>query len=306
MLLEEAPETMGVARTSLRQATETSSDGDLYVDSLGLTDQQKQAILNLAASNDSKVDPVVSYLVSATNGIAYKNLVGQLKEYPIPQLRLPPSDGQTLLDIGCSWGRWSIAAARKGYKVVGIDPSLSAIMAARRVARQLKVEAQFIVGDARFLPFANSTLDCVFSYSVIQHLSREDAAMVITDVGRVLKENGVSLIQMPTKFGLRCLQHQLRRRFREGRGFEVRYWSLPSLRRLFSSRVGSTKFSVDCYFGIGLQYSDIHLMSPFMKIVVAASEALRQLSRAIHPLTWVADSVYVSSVKTSVRQQTSV
>ncbi len=118
-----------------------------------------------------------------------------------------------------------------------------------------------------------------------------------TDVGRVLKENGISLIQMPSKFGIRCIQHQLRRRFREASGFEVRYWSLPSLRKLFSGRVGRTSFSVDCYFGIGLQYSDLHLMPPGLKIIVTASEALRQLSRAIPPLTWVVDSIYVSSQK---------
>ena len=39
--------------------------------------------------------------------------------------------GTRLLDIGCSWGRWSLAAAARGYDAVGIDPSLGAIMAAR-------------------------------------------------------------------------------------------------------------------------------------------------------------------------------
>jgi SAM-dependent methyltransferase/uncharacterized protein YbaR (Trm112 family) len=297
LLLDEAQETMGVANLSLLEGREGSPDGGLYVKTLGLTEEQKQGILELAAHPKNDIDPVVSYLVSATNGIAYKNLVGNLQEYPIPQLRLPPSNGKIFLDIGCSWGRWCIAAARKGYKVVGVDPSLGAIMAAKRVARQLGVEAEFIVGDARFLPFANSTIDTAFSYSVIQHFSRDDAALVIADIGRVLKENGISLVQMPSKFGLRCLQHQLRRRFREATGFEVRYWSLPSLRRLFSSRVGPTKFSVDCYFGIGLQYSDRHLMTPLLKLVVTASELLRLLSRGIPPLTWVADSVYVSSMK---------
>jgi cyclopropane fatty-acyl-phospholipid synthase-like methyltransferase len=43
-----------------------------------------------------------------------------------------PGAGKLLLDIGCSWGRWSISAARNGWCVVGIDPSLGAIMAARR------------------------------------------------------------------------------------------------------------------------------------------------------------------------------
>ena len=40
--------------------------------------------------------------------------------------------GSRLLDLGSSWGRWSIAAARKGYSVVGLDPSLGAVLAARR------------------------------------------------------------------------------------------------------------------------------------------------------------------------------
>ncbi|HEV8292512.1 MAG TPA: class I SAM-dependent methyltransferase [Tepidisphaeraceae bacterium] len=298
-MLEEAQETMGVAQTSLRQSKEGSSDGGLYVETLGAGPEEKQAILDLAAHPKNDIDPVVSYMVGATNGIAYKNLIGHLQEYPIPELRLPSSNGKIFLDIGCSWGRWCVAAARKGYRVVGIDPSLGAIMAAKRVARQLQVDAQFIVGDARFLPFSDSSIDCAFSYSVIQHFSRDDAALVIADIGRVLKENGISLVQMPSKFGLRCLQHQLRRRFREATGFEVRYWSLPALRRLFSSRIGHTKFSVDCYFGIGLQFSDLRLMSPILKVVVTASEGLRRLSRVMPPLKWVADSVYVLSVKSA-------
>ena len=46
-----------------------------------------------------------------------------------------------------------MSAAKKGYRAVGIDPSLGAVMAARRVARQLGLEIKCIVGDARFLPF---------------------------------------------------------------------------------------------------------------------------------------------------------
>jgi SAM-dependent methyltransferase/uncharacterized protein YbaR (Trm112 family) len=295
-LLEEATETMGIAGASLRQAREPGDDR-LFVETLGLSDDQKRGILDLVAHPSEAIDPVVSYLVGATNGIAYVNLIGHLKEYPIPQIRLPDSRGEILVDIGCSWGRWSIAAAKRGYRVVGIDPSLGAVMAAKRVASQLGIDADYLVGDARFLPFADQTIDVAFSYSVIQHLSRDDAAAVVAQIGRVLKPGGRSLVQMPTKFGIRCVQHQLRRRFREATGFEVRYWSLPSLRRLFSSKIGPTSFSVDCYFGIGLQYSDRHLMSPVLKAAVSVSEVLRKTSRAVPPLTWVADSVYVSSKK---------
>ena len=58
---------------------------------------------------------------------------------------------------------------------MGIDPSLDAVLAARRVSRQLGVEASFVVGDARFLPFANDSFDTVFCYSVLQHFSKENA-----------------------------------------------------------------------------------------------------------------------------------
>ena len=172
-------------------------------------------------------------------------------------------------------------------------------MAAKRVAKQLGIEVMYVVGDARFLPFKASIFDCVFSYSVLQHFRREDVAQVVREINRTLRPRGKSLIQMPAKIGLRCLYQQARRGFRDGNRFDVRYWSIPELWRLFSSRIGPTTFSVDCFFGIGLQFSDYHMMSSAPKIAVSVSEVLRITSRIFRPLVWVADSVYVSSVKAS-------
>jgi SAM-dependent methyltransferase/uncharacterized protein YbaR (Trm112 family) len=297
MLLDDVPQTMGLVATSLRLARERNSGDDLYVESLGLTDEEKRRILELALKKTADIDPVVSFLIGATNGNAYKSLIGKLTAYPIPNLRLPVGGNKILLDLGCNWGRWCIAAARKGYKVIGIDPSLGAVMAANRVAKQLGIEAAYVVGDARFLPFKSSAIDYIFSYSVLQHFSRQDVAQVIGEVNRVLKESGNSFIEMPTKFGLRCFYNQARRGFHDGKEFDVRYWSIPELRRLFSSKIGPTTFSVDCFFGIGLQYSDFHLMSPSLKVAVSISELLRLTSQVFNPLVWVADSVYVSSIK---------
>ena len=170
-------------------------------------------------------------------------------------------------------------------------------MAAKRVAAQEGVNIKYMVGDARFLPFRAATINNVFSYSVLQHLSREDAADAVVEIGRSLKQGGSSLVQMPTVFGLRCLYHQVRRKFREATRFDVRYWTIPALRRLFSSQIGPTEISVDCFFGIGLQYSDLHLMPLTYKTVIVASELLRRASYVLPPLTLLADSVYVSSLK---------
>lgn len=267
-----------------------------YLSSVLLSVEEKEGIRRLI-EHPGAVDPVAAYLVAATNGIGYAHLVGKLKHYPIPEIRLPQEEGKTLLDLGCSWGRWCIAAARKGYSVIGMDPSLGAVMAARRVARQMNVECRFFVGDARHLPLRDSCVDTTFSYSVLQHLSPEDAGQSIHHLGRVLRPGGYCLVQMPTRWGLRCLINQARRRFRKAEGFEVRYWSLSDLRTIFENSVGISTLSVDCFFGIGWQPSDLPMMPWRLKLVIYASESLRKVSGIIPALTTVADSVYVQALK---------
>jgi ubiquinone/menaquinone biosynthesis C-methylase UbiE len=293
---------MWLTDVSLKQARSWVSNpatqkSGLFAESLGISNEERLRVAALSIDRNVTVDPVVSSLIGATNGLGYQHLIGKLEEYPVPEIRLPQGKGQTILDIGCNWGRWCIAAARKGYAPIGIDPSLGAIAAARRVAKQLGVEVKYLVGDGRFLPFKRDALDHVFSYSVLQHLDREDAANVLGEIARVLKPEGTSLIQMPTRFGLRCLYHQARRKFRQATGFEVRYWSIPSLRKLFSSRIGSTEIQVDSFFSIGLQNSDMRLMPIPYKLVMLLSEGLRRTSPIVRPLIFAADSVYLSSVK---------
>jgi len=298
VFLDERPQTIGIAEHSLRAAKAGAHDDPYFLGTIGIADHERAELSRqLKSAPESGVDPVISLLVGATNGIAYKHLIGTLQDYPIPDIRLPAGNGAILLDIGCNWGRWSIAAARKGYRTIGIDPSLGAVLAAKRLAAKMGLPCRFVVGDARFLPLRPQSVDVVFSYSVIQHFSREDASSAIREVGRVLRQGGRSLIQMPTVFGLRCLYHQARRGFTDGNGFDVRYWTIPALRDLFGKCVGPTSFSVDCFFGIGLQASDLHMMPLPLKVIIGASEALRKTSRWLPQLRYVADSVYVESVK---------
>lgn len=303
MLLDEAPETLSVMSASLQQARRWAGEGDigdineLFLETLGISPEERQEVTRLASRGNSSVDPVVSYLVAATNGMMYRQMVGKLRMYPIPEIPLREADGKTLLDLGCSWGRWCIAAARKGYAPVGLDPSLGAVLAARRVAAQLGVEARFVVGDARWLPFRKDSFDTVFSYSVIQHFSYEDASKTLSEISRVLDVGGSSLVQLPNAFGLRCLYHQLRRRFRAPSGFEVRYWTPRKMRRTFSAIVGKTHLSPDCFFGLGLQASDIHMMPPTKRALIAASELGKRLNASIGWLTLAAESIWVTARK---------
>jgi len=243
-----------------------------------------------------RIDDFVQGEVPYTSGNLYFPVQHKLTRYPIPSIRLPQGHGERLLDIGCNWGRWSIAAANRGYRPVGIDPSLDAVLAARRVCRQLGVAADFVVGDARFLPFADSAFDTVFTYGVLQHFSKENARISLKEISRVLRPGGMTLIQMPNKYGIRQYQQHRRRGFTEGEKFEVRYWTPAELMDTFQKFLGPTTMTTDCYFGLGIQASDTDLMPLHYRMIIGASEVLRKLSHVVPPLTKVADSVYLESV----------
>jgi SAM-dependent methyltransferase/uncharacterized protein YbaR (Trm112 family) len=245
------------------------------------------------------VDPYVSKVVERTCGVLYRPLVGRLSAYPIPDLPLPPGDGERLLDVGCNWGRWTLAASGAGYEAVGIDPSLDAIAAATRVAAQLGREAEYVVADARHLPFPDSSFDVVFSYSVLQHFGKEDALTALREMHRVLRPGGRAVVQMANAFGPRNLYRQLLRlRFREPRGlFGVRYWTPDELVAAFSDAIGPARLSVDGFFALNAQASDVELLPLRYRPVVRASELLRRASVRVPALRSVADSLYVESTR---------
>lgn len=296
LLRDDVKQTIGISSRSVelaRRWAEGDHSEPLFIETLGLSDEERDQIRAALASRDGNVDPVASHLVAATCGILYKQLIGRLDRLPIPQTRLPPGNKQKLLDIGCSWGRWSLAAAAKGYQVTGIDPSLGAILAARRLAERQGLRFRGIVGDARHLPLAPGAVDAVFSYSVLQHFSKRDAHLALQESARVVRPGGLFRIQMASAMGIRSFQHVVQRRFRQPEGFDVRYWSPFALSREFRSVFGDGKLEVDCYFGLGLQPSDYDLYGTLGKKLVSLSEALRCMSGFVPPMKYAADSLYV-------------
>ena len=241
----------------------------------------------------SGVDPYVAKLIVGTHGNLYRHLSGGLPRYPVPDFPLP-GHGETLLDIGCNWGRWTISAARAGYRPIGIDPSFEAIVAARRIAAQLDLPVRYVVADARRLPFPDKAFDVVFSYGVLQHFSKADVVVAVDEIARVLNPSGYSWVQMPNAFGARSLAQLARRGFGPGEGFEVRYWRPSELLRTFG-RIGPTSLSTDGFFTLNPQPSDLDLLPPRYRLLVRSSEALRGLTGAVPALTNLADSVVAQS-----------
>lgn len=284
MLVEDAEHTHGYINQTLEKVSKLNSENP------------ENNISDDESNNQNGIDKFVQGEIPYTSGILYFSVQNKLNRYPIPEIRLPQGNGERLLDIGCNWGRWSIAAAKKNYKVIGIDPSLEAVLAAQRVSRQLGAEADFVVGDARFLPFADDAFEVVFSYGVFQHLSKENVKISLDEAVRVLETGGKTLFQMPNKYGIRQYQQYRRRGCTEGEGFEIRYWTPAELMETFEKRFGAMKMTSDCYFGLGIQGKDADLLPLKYKMIVYTSEFLRKVSGVIKPLAKVADSVYLESV----------
>ena len=298
MLLDDIDHNIRVAYNSIKRSKGELIDlrsPDLYLESLGISEVEK--LLAISLIGKTSIDPIVSVLIGATSGNMYKRLIGKLKTYPIPELRLEKGQGGRLLDIGCGWGRWSIAAYKLGYQVVGIDPSLGAIMAARRVANSLGFDIKYVVADGRNLPFSNKYFDIIFSYSVLQHLNKQNVEACLEEISRILRNGGYSFIQVANKFGIRSFYHQLKRKFRKPVNFEVRYWRPLELTFVFNKFIGKTSLEVDSYLGLGIQKSDFRLMPTHYKMIIIVSEMLKKLNKSITFLTYLADSVYAKSIK---------
>ena len=282
----------GIPILLVAEAEQTHIEGTR---ALAAVEEDGAATLPQLKLKAGEIDPFVKDVIGATNGSLYQHLVGTLTEYPIPALRLPAGEGRSFLEIGCNWGRWCLAAAQSGYRAVGIDPSLKGIRAARRVAQQLGIRIPYLVADGRYLPFRDSIFDQVFSYSVLQHLSKKNTRSVLAEIHRVLCEGGQSLIQMPNVFGIRCLYHQFRRGFRETRDFEVRYWTIPELHRTFGATLGPASIEVDGFFSLNPQVSDLRFFPWHYKLLVLLSDRLQRISTQVPALAYLADSLYVSA-----------
>ncbi len=104
-----------------------------------------------------------------------------------------------VLDLGCGGGQISIAFAKKGAKVTGIDLSDKHIEFAKKLAKKHKVKILFERGSFQKFPMIKSkSQDIVFSSWAF--LYSPDLKQVFKEANRVLKNEGLFVFSQDHPF----------------------------------------------------------------------------------------------------------
>ena len=104
---------------------------------------------------------------------------------------LRPEDlkGKLVLDVGCGMGRFAEVATRFGARVVGVDLSAAAEVAAKNLADR---EFTAFQADVFALPFAPESFDVIYSIGVLHHTPDCEAAVKALD--KYLKPGGLLVV----------------------------------------------------------------------------------------------------------------
>ncbi|MDR2071152.1 MAG: methyltransferase domain-containing protein [Treponema sp.] len=103
-----------------------------------------------------------------------------------------------LLDIGCAYGPFLVAAAEGGFAPLGLDPAEDAV---RYVKDRLKIPAiRGFFPDPSRRELRDGVFDALTLWYVLEHLG--DADRVIRETGRLLRPGGVLAFSTPSISGV--------------------------------------------------------------------------------------------------------
>ncbi len=188
----------------------------------------------------------------------------------------------TLLDLGCGFGRHAFEAARRGAYVVAVDAGedevkgVAGMFNAMVAAGELDESSQHatvVQGDALALPFADASFDRVICSEVLEHIPDDLGAM--RELTRVLRPGGTMAITVP-RFGPELVNWALSDEYHTVPGGHIRIYRKGVLKE----RLTST----------GLVFTGHHyahgLHSPYwwLKCLVGTTNDEQPLVKAYHRL----------------------
>ena len=107
-----------------------------------------------------------------------------------------PRDGW-LVETGCGTGEASQLVPREGRRLVGVDLSLSVLLAGRGSG---PYDCR-LVADIRRLPFADGSIAGTWNLGVLEHFEEAEGIAILRELRRVLRRGGIAVLFWPPSFG---------------------------------------------------------------------------------------------------------
>jgi ubiquinone/menaquinone biosynthesis C-methylase UbiE len=174
---------------------------------------------------------------------------------------LPELEGRRVLEVGCGTGNISLALARRGARVLGLDVSGPMLAAAQHKARVQGCSLTCIRGLAGSLPFAEESFDGVISILALDFIPDRPGAL--REMVRVLRPGGFLVLAMLNRFSLWTLKRILRAWFKPSLWREVRFITPRGLRRLLGGHqeIGAIRHRRAVFFP---PYAHPHLLQYYL------------------------------------------
>ena len=123
----------------------------------------------------------------------YLIFLRHLFEYEVARRNI--SQDSAVLDVGCGGGYGTDILAKHVKKIVGLDVDEGTIT---EVSNKYKSEnCIFKLYDGNNIPYDDKTFDVAVSFHVIEHV--HDDINFISEIHRVLKEDGIFIVSTPNK-----------------------------------------------------------------------------------------------------------
>lgn len=104
------------------------------------------------------------------------------EEHAILHRLIPPGDGSYVVDVGTGNGRLLPLLRQLGYEPLGVDLSLSMMVADAALSEQR------MRGDARRLPFADGSVAGILGHRLLYHY--QEYQLLLAEFARVLRPGG--------------------------------------------------------------------------------------------------------------------
>lgn len=133
---------------------------------------------------------IYSYGLSASRYVEYAGALTFL----LPELK----QGGTILDVGCGHSILPAYWQRLNLKTITLDANRDALKwQVRKSKRIANVFFQAVLADMRHMPFKTKSILGVSCISAIEHIRGNGDIKVASEIGRILKKNGISIISIP-------------------------------------------------------------------------------------------------------------